>query len=156
MEEKRVKCAEWGVQITDCRYRPLDATDDNYSSYKKEQTSDDYYIHEENGWSDAKIRKFRRNIRRHNICMRHEVDYHSTLLERKTIPQEQAKKYREMNYDKVKNKLPDAWCPLKFHPWDEQDYYKLKDIKLEGKKRCLVHEFINGIRKEDYIGERFE
>ena len=130
MEEKRVKCAEWGVQITDCRYRPLDATDDNYSSYKKEQTSDDYYIHEENGWSDAKIRKFRRNIRRHNICMRHEVDYHSTLLERKTIPQEQAKKYREMNYDKVKNKLPDAWCPLKFHPWDEQDYYKLKDIKL--------------------------
>lgn len=33
---------------------------------------------------------------------------------------------------------------------------KLKDIKLEGKKRCLVHEFINGIRKEDYIGERFE
>ncbi|MGN1342008.1 MAG: methionyl-tRNA formyltransferase [Bacilli bacterium] len=33
---------------------------------------------------------------------------------------------------------------------------KLKDIKLEGKKRCLVHEFINGIRKEDYIGEKFE
>lgn len=32
----------------------------------------------------------------------------------------------------------------------------LKDIKLEGKKRCLVKEFINGIKKEDYIGVKFE
>ncbi|MBQ8192506.1 MAG: methionyl-tRNA formyltransferase [Bacilli bacterium] len=38
-----------------------------------------------------------------------------------------------------------------------KDYLiKLKDIKLEGKKRCNVKEFINGIKKEDYIGERFE
>lgn len=33
---------------------------------------------------------------------------------------------------------------------------KLTDIKLEGKKRCLVEDFINGIKKEDYIGARFE
>lgn len=32
----------------------------------------------------------------------------------------------------------------------------LKDIKLEGKKRCLVKDFINGIKKEEYIGEKFE
>lgn len=32
----------------------------------------------------------------------------------------------------------------------------LKDIKLEGKNRCLVKDFINGIKKEDYIGVRFE
>lgn len=32
----------------------------------------------------------------------------------------------------------------------------LKDIKLEGKKRCLVKDFINGIKKEDYVGVRFE
>lgn len=32
----------------------------------------------------------------------------------------------------------------------------LKDIKLEGKKRCLVKEFINGIKKEEYIGVKFE
>ena len=32
----------------------------------------------------------------------------------------------------------------------------LKDIKLEGKKRCLVKEFINGIKKEDYIGVKFQ
>ena len=127
MEEKRVKCAEWGVQITDCRYRPLDATDDNYSSYKKEQTSDDYYIHEECGWTDQKIRKFRRNIRRHNICMRHEVDYHSTLLERKIVPQEKAKEYRGMEYKEAKKYLPDAWSPFEFHPADQQDYFKLND-----------------------------
>lgn len=29
---------------------------------------------------------------------------------------------------------------------------KLVDIKLEGKKRCLVKDFINGIKKEEYIG----
>ena len=33
---------------------------------------------------------------------------------------------------------------------------KLIDIKLEGKKRCLVKDFINGIKKEEYIGEVFE
>ena len=133
MEEKRVQCAKWGVQITDCRYRPLDATFDNYSSYKREQTTDDYYIHEENNWTDTKVRKFRRNIRRHNICMRHEVDYHSTILERKQIPQERAKKLRGKPFKEIKEKyseeLPDAWSPLDIHPWDEQDYFKINKKK---------------------------
>lgn len=30
---------------------------------------------------------------------------------------------------------------------------KLTDIKLEGKKRCLVKDFINGIKIEEYIGK---
>lgn len=133
MEEKRVKCAEWKVQITDCRYRPLDAEDDNYSSYKRKQGPEDYHIHEESGWTDAKVRKFRRNVRRHNICMRHEVDYHSTILERKQIPQEEAKELRSKKYKEIKEKyserLPDAWCPDIFHPWDEQDYFKINKKK---------------------------
>lgn len=38
-----------------------------------------------------------------------------------------------------------------------KDYIiKLTDIKLEGKKRCMVHEFINGVKKEDYIGVEFK
>ena len=38
-----------------------------------------------------------------------------------------------------------------------KDYViRLIDIKLEGKKRCLVKDFINGIKKEDYINEVFE
>ena len=31
---------------------------------------------------------------------------------------------------------------------------KLTDIKLEGKKRCLVKDFINGIKIEEYIGKQ--
>ena len=128
LEKKRVKCAEWGVQIMDCRFRPLNVTKDNYSSYKhKGQTSEDYYIHP--NWTDAQVRKFRRNVRRHNICMRHEVDYHSTLLERKKIPQEQAHEYRTKTYNQVKNILPDAWTPYEFHDASEQDYYQLTDLK---------------------------
>ena len=30
---------------------------------------------------------------------------------------------------------------------------KLVDIKIEGKKRCLVKDFINGIKPSDYIGK---
>ena len=30
---------------------------------------------------------------------------------------------------------------------------KLTDIKVEGKKRCLVKDFINGIKIEDYVGK---
>ena len=124
MEEKRVNCANWGVQITDCRYRPLNQTFDEYSPSKhKGQTKKDYHIND--NWTDHEIRKFRRNVRRHNICMRHEVDYHSTLLERKKVPQEDAKKYREMSYEEVKVNLPDAWTPFIFHKAEEQDYYEL-------------------------------
>ena len=74
--------------------------------------------------TDACIRKFRRNVRRNNICVRHDVDYHSSLLERKKIPQEKAKIFRESNYEEVKDKLPDAWSPAIFHDVDEQDYFK--------------------------------
>lgn len=35
-----------------------------------------------------------------------------------------------------------------------KDYLlKITDIKLEGKKRCLVKDFINGINKKEYIGK---
>ena len=57
--------------------------------------------------------------------MRHEVDYHSSILERKKIPQEKASEYRKMTYDEVKDHLPDAWSPFKFHKASEQDYFKL-------------------------------
>ena len=30
---------------------------------------------------------------------------------------------------------------------------KLTDIKLEGKKRCLVKDFVNGINPKDYLGK---
>ena len=73
MESKRQFCYELGVQISDCRYRPLNQTYDTYNPRKKEQTSEDYFIHEK--WTDKKIRQFRRNVRKHNICIRHNIPW---------------------------------------------------------------------------------
>lgn len=109
MEDKRVKCFEWGVQITDCRFRPLDKTDDGYNPSKRKQTSKEYHINP--NWTDEEVRSFRRNVRRHNICIRMGSDYHSSKLERKKIPQEKAKEYRYMSYDEIKDILDDAWTP---------------------------------------------
>jgi hypothetical protein len=60
-----------GVQTIDCRFRPLDSTYDNYNPHLKEQTSEDYYIHTEAGWTDSLIRKFRRKVREQNIGLRY-------------------------------------------------------------------------------------
>jgi Fe-S oxidoreductase len=76
MIKKLVACQEWKVQINDCRYRPLNSRNDQYKShmYKNGQTSDDYYIHEEAGWTDRKIRDFRKSVREHNIGIRYAND----------------------------------------------------------------------------------
>ncbi len=76
MIRKLDKCSEWGVQINDCRYRPLNAKYDNYDprKYKAGQTSEDYYIHTKGEWTDKKIRHFRRKVRRHNIWIRYAKD----------------------------------------------------------------------------------
>ncbi|MGD0712005.1 MAG: Fe-S oxidoreductase, partial [Bacteroidales bacterium] len=71
LEAKRQKCFKWGVQIADCRFRPLNQTYDNYNSQVKQQTSNDYYIH--SNWSDQHNRQFRRDVRKHNICIRHRI-----------------------------------------------------------------------------------
>ncbi|MBE6486505.1 MAG: Fe-S oxidoreductase [Methanosphaera stadtmanae] len=109
MEDKRVKCFEWGVQITDCRFRPLDKTDDGYNPRKRKQSKKEYHINP--NWTDEEVRAFRRNVRRHNICIRMDADYHSSKLERKQIPQDKAKEYRYMNYEEVKDLLDDVWTP---------------------------------------------
>lgn len=71
--KKREQCYEWGVQVADCRYRPLNQTFDNYNPRAKEQTGEDYFIHP--SWSDASIRKFRRDVRKHNICIRQKIPW---------------------------------------------------------------------------------
>lgn len=82
MELKRIKCFEWEVQISDCRYRPLDQTYDHFD-YSKTQTSEDYFIHP--GWSDELVKQFHKNVRRQNICVRHRFIFHSKEFERKLI-----------------------------------------------------------------------
>ncbi|MCP3682888.1 MAG: Fe-S oxidoreductase [bacterium] len=82
MELKREKCYELGVQIADCRYRPLNQTFDMYNPRADNQTNEDYYIHP--NWTDAEIRRFRKNVRKHNICIRHKIpwDRYDQELER--------------------------------------------------------------------------
>jgi hypothetical protein len=71
LDRKRQKCLKWGVQIADCRYRPLNQTFDNYNplAWRIGQTGQDYYIHP--NWTDAQIRKFRKQVREQNIVIRH-------------------------------------------------------------------------------------
>ena len=60
-----------------------------------------------------------------------------------------------MKFD-VLTLFPEMFEPLKQSIIKRAAEKKLIDIKLEGKKRCLVKDFINGIKKEEYIGEVFE
>ena len=67
MRKKLDACRRWGVRVIDCRYRPLNYTDDGYKPGRKPQGQSDYYIHE--GWKDWQVRRFRRCVREQNIAI---------------------------------------------------------------------------------------
>lgn len=115
LEKKRAKCFKWGVQVSDCRFRPLDKLSDGYNSHKRSQTKEEYYIHD--GWSDEQVRQFRRNVRRHNICIRHNMKYHSKQAEIKKISKEDSMIIRDMTADEAMATgiIDDAWNPSKPH-----------------------------------------
>lgn len=113
MEKKRLKCWEWGVQINDCRYRPLNQLYDDFNC-RKEQTGKDYFIHPK--WTDQQVKEFRRSIRRHNICVRQGFRFHSSVLERKKVSKRRSMELRRMSRSSVKKALPDAWFPDEEHP----------------------------------------
>ena len=71
LDRNRARCLDWGVQIADCRYRPLNQTVDNYDAqaWREGQTPEDYFIHP--NWTDAQIRAFRKQVREQNIVIRH-------------------------------------------------------------------------------------
>lgn len=94
MEMKRLKCWEWKVQIVDCRFRPLNQIKDEYNPRIRGQTSEDYYIHEK--WNDDLIKQFRRNIRRQNICIRHNIPFYSKEFEHLQVGKEFRKKLHEL------------------------------------------------------------
>ena len=117
MEKKRIKCWEWGVQIADCRYRPLDQTFDDYNPMK-EQTNKDYHIHTEAGWTDALVKQFRKNVRRQNICIRPGFPFYSKDFERKRVKDEIMRdtKHKETKEEKIKylqQIKADYWFPDK-------------------------------------------
>lgn len=104
MEKKRIKCWKWQVQIADCRYRPLNQLYDKYNPGIGGQTSEDYYIHEKAGWTDALVKQFRKNVRRQNICVRQGFPFYSKDFERKQFDKEIMKKIRNLKTmeDKIK------------------------------------------------------
>ncbi|MFW9939413.1 MAG: Fe-S oxidoreductase [Candidatus Thorarchaeota archaeon] len=87
MEKKRTKCWEWQVQISDCRYRPLNRIVDRYSGQKSKygQTGKDYHIHTSTGWTDKKVRKFRSHIRSQNMCLRFDFPFYTPVIERNIL-----------------------------------------------------------------------
>lgn len=88
MEQKRIQCFKWGVQISDCRYRPIDRLSERYSPSRREQTSKDYHIHKQSGWDDYLVKQFRRNVREQNICIRHNRHYYVKDFEQLKAPQD--------------------------------------------------------------------
>ena len=111
LERKRLKCWEWGVQISDCRFRPLDQTYDNYCP-RTVQTNEDYYIHDK--WTDKEIKQFRKNVRRHNICVRHGFKFHSKWLENMRVSKKQYVILSKSPRKLVRKRLSDAWYPDQF------------------------------------------
>lgn len=127
LEKKRAICFEWGVQISDCRFRPLDKLTDGYNPHKRTQDNGEYFIHKK--WTDEQVRQFRRNVRRHNICIRHNMAYHSRKAEIKKISKEDSMFIRNLSYEEVlkTNIVDDAWNPA-------EPYY----IKNESKQSTLL------------------
>jgi hypothetical protein len=120
------------VQIADCRYRPLNQTFDNYSPRIIGQTNKDYFIHEK--WTDKEVKTFRRNIRRQNICVRHQFPFYSATLERKKISKEKINKLKELPPKEIEKWLKDVW-----HPDQDPTYYpdfrgKIKRQEIESKQ----------------------
>ncbi len=108
MEEKRKMCFKWGVQISDCRFRPLNQDHDDYNP-RKSQDSSDYFINEEKGWTDEKIKTFRRHIRMQNICVRHGFPFYSKAFEHKSYGKEIMRKVKRAKTMKEKKEVMDDY-----------------------------------------------
>ncbi|MFH1733128.1 MAG: Fe-S oxidoreductase, partial [bacterium] len=89
MLEKVQYCRKWGVQVADCRYRPLDQTFEDYRPLKK-QTGEDYYIHP--NWTDAQIKAFRKTVREQNIMIRYNFKEYSVYEEAQGRARREARK----------------------------------------------------------------
>jgi hypothetical protein len=118
MEVKRLHCFEWGVQISDCRFRPLNQLFDYYSPRKKNQNNNDYHISSASGWNDDLVKEFRANVRRQNICIRHNLPFYSVMLEHNRIEKARVIEIKNIRNQKKlakylnKNKI-DSWFPNK-------------------------------------------
>ena len=114
MEKKRITCWEWKVQISDCRYRPLNNLVDDYNPSRESHNLQNYFIHEK--WSDSQIKQFRKHVRQQNICVRHRLDFYSSAMEHRRIEKFNKKKINEFETlaEKkafLKSMGEDCWIP---------------------------------------------
>jgi len=124
MEAKRKLCKNWGVQICDCRYRPLWQLWDNYNPQsRKGQTEKDYYIHKKVGWTDREIRQFRKNVRKQNIGIRYGGKSKKYNHELATIYSNIKRLYKKHGIKKV----PTLY-KIKYNPKIKREIENLKNI----------------------------
>ena len=130
MERKRKKCFDWGVQIADCRNRPLTQLHDIYKPLKDQSDGKDYHINP--NWTDAEVKQFRKNVRRQNIVVRQRVPYHSKLMEtKKNFTREQFQDLKIMPIEEAKKYLPDLWVPSEFTPPKNRYKWGSEDEKIK-------------------------
>jgi hypothetical protein len=126
MMKKIDMCEKWGVQITDCRYRPLDLDYDNYNpSLRHGQPAGSYYIHEKSGWTDNKVRDFRSRVRKHNIWVRYAKD-------------------KGRPYDRKMEKWSDIHATFKFFKMGRPPQFEVIESSPEWKKRIQL---MNKVKK---------
>lgn len=113
LEWKRMYCWNWGVQVNQCRFRPLNQLYDNFNGRRKGQTNDDYFIHP--NWTDKEVKQFNRNVRRHNLSIRFRGKFYSKSVEHKIISKDLHDKLRYMKYSEALQHLDDVWNPQEFH-----------------------------------------
>lgn len=85
MRKKLEQCRKWGIQVVDCRYRPLTSITDGYNPRVKRQKREEYFISP--NWTDFQVRSFRRAVRRQNIAIRLDLPNYRYIegVERKYI-----------------------------------------------------------------------
>lgn len=73
------------------------------------------------------------------------------------LDNKRVKIYESFITDKVSNKDPGTIIDINKNGMfvaTKDNVIKITDLKIEGKKRCKIQDFINGIKKEDYINKK--
>lgn len=111
-EEKRILCFEWGVRVYQCRYIPIHTTEEHFSQ-RKQQTSDDYFIHE--NWTDEQVKLFNSNCRKHFLAVYNKAKFYSQELNDSNPDAETKRKMSTLSFEEGKKIFPDAWNPAIKH-----------------------------------------
>lgn len=92
------------------------------------------------------------------------TDIHNRIRGLSSIPgayaildNKRVKIYESFITDKVSNKGPGTIIDINkdgMYVATKDRIIKITDLKIEGKKRCKIQDFINGVKKEDYINKK--